>query len=247
LTDTLQLLDYGHKKKAPPALYHPGKDRDDEVICALFRKREKKSSPSKKTSLTAQGTQGADDKNEVSNLARNEGEKPAGKPENGAKIEDQAPAVDLTHFAIYRNESGLHQAEVWKRGRRLVLELYESKSAPNQFVFGCTAHPKLGSSAGIKQYWSKTSGDKEHELERFMSIYRRYSGEDWAQPASKSSSGSHSASLDLPDGHHQIDLKTAFKRKGTSSGKDPAKELKVTKHSVAGGSGGAANGGLKTP
>ncbi|KAG8166094.1 hypothetical protein KVR01_004646 [Diaporthe batatas] len=58
---------------------------------------------------------------------------------------------------------------------------------------------------------------------------------------------SHTAkSLVVPHGQSQVDLKTSFKRKNSFSEHLPAKELKVTKYSIAGGSGRSNNGKSKT-
>jgi hypothetical protein len=236
-------------------------------------------SPKSSGSGEGKGTIVFDHIKRLGNPATNESDEPAGKPENGARVKDQAPPVDLSRFTIYRDDSGLYQAEVRKQGRRYILELYESKSAPKTYLFGTRVYQKPGSSTCVRHFPSKTPRDKEHELERFKSRYWRCTGKRWGQRDSNLSNGSGpdhqpqavpkkttdsagpknkldelgkvkkqnpTKSLAVPHRHRQVDLKTAFKRKGSSSEKQPAKKLKVTKHSVAGGSGEVTNGGSKT-
>lgn len=208
----------------------------------------------------------------------NRSEMPPGKPKEGAKAKEQEPGVDLSLYTIYKDESGLHQIEVRKEAHRLILELYESKSAPKMYLFGTREYSKPGSSTCSKRFPIKARKDKEHELARFRSRFWRYTGVRWHQrdsfpstgpyhyrrravPEETTGSASHKNKLDglrkaeeenttksLVDScrHRQADLETAFKRQSNFSEKQPAKELKVTKHSVAGGSGKVTNGGFKT-
>lgn len=55
LTDTFQLWDY-QRKRAPPSLYHPGKDRDGKAISDLFKKSEQKPKAVKKATPVAADT-----------------------------------------------------------------------------------------------------------------------------------------------------------------------------------------------
>lgn len=207
----------------------------------------------------------------------NKSDRPPGKPKDGAKAKEQEPGVDLSLYTIYKDESGLHQIEVRKEGRRLILELYESKSAPKTYLLGTREYSKPGSSTCTKRFPIKPRGNKEHELARFRSHFWRYTGVRWHQrdsipstgpyhyrrravPEDTTSSVNHKNKLDglgkaekenktksLVEScrHRQVDLKTAFKRKSSFSEEQPAKELKVTKHSVADGSGRVTDGGSK--
>lgn len=322
-------MDYGHNKKAPTVLYHPGKVRDGEAIASVFRKSAKKAKPVKKNPLTAAdsiATRGGDDAraaeeeagagsqqlatsgdkgsqksseeqdppkpsesgerkgtkavHDIKGLCKpaNRSDKPPGKPKEGAKASEQEPGVDLSLYTIYKDESGLHQIEVRKEARRLILELYESKSAPKTYLLGTREYSKPGSSTCTKRFPIEARKDKEHELARFRSRFWRYTGVRWHQrdsfpstgpyhyrrravPEETTGSANHKNELDglgkakeentaksfvVSCRHRQVDLKTAFKRQGSSPEKQPAKELKVTKHSVAGGSGKVTNGGSKT-
>lgn len=120
----------------------------------------------------------------------------SGKPIEQPEAKDQEPPVDLSLYAICKDELGHHQIEVWKpdshgnaRGCRLVLELYESKSEPKTYLFSARKYPTAGSSSCIWRFPSEAPGDKKHEFEKYKASFRKCTHVDWSQRDSMPSHG----------------------------------------------------------
>lgn len=246
----------------------------------IQRKSEKKEPPKPSYFGERKVSKAVDDTKRLGNPVSNKSDKAARKPEDGVKHEKIEPSVDLSRFIIYRDDIGPYQTEVFYKGRRHVLELYESRSAPKTYLFSSGVYPKPASSKCIRHFPSKTPRDKERELRKFKSYFWRMTEKRWRQPESNLSNGSSPGcqprpvpkttfgsanykknsdglekfkkeghpekSLVIPREQRQVDLKTSFKRKSSFSETRPAKELKVTKYSIAGRSDEAKNGGSKT-
>lgn len=133
-------------------------------------------------------TKAIDDMKGASTPVNKESGQPTGKPEKMAKLKNKEPPVDLRLYDICKDESGLHQIEVWKpdkhgneRGCRWVLELYESKSEPKTYLFGATKYSVQGSSSCATCFSSEASGDKKLEFQKYKSAFRQCTGVRWHQ------------------------------------------------------------------
>lgn len=225
------------------------------------------------------GTKVVDGKKGASTSVSKESGKPTKKPEKSAKSKDEEPPVDLSLYVICKDESGLHQIEVWKPdrlgkalGRRLVLELFESKSEPKTYLFGARKDLPPDPSTCTRHFPSEAPGEKEHEFKQYKSWFRQCTGVRWQRrgsmpskgpwyyrspvvPGKKVGSASHkNKSKELGGENGQTtthvaahrDRENSLKRKKSFSEEPAVKAFKVTKPSVASSPAKVTNGGSKT-